>query len=91
MGDVSSITYEDMRNVTPSDTLKVPGNIAAGFGADVAGTIKFTTMGGSTNTRTILAGIIYDIAVTQIFATSTTATGIYCVYGGPLYKMRPSV
>lgn len=78
-----------MQSVTPSDTAKVPGGVAAGFGADVAGTIKFTTLAGSTNTRTILAGIIYDIAVTQIFASSTTATGVYCVYGQP-YRMRPS-
>lgn len=89
MSSVLAITYEDMADITPSDSATVPGNVAAGFGADVAGTIRFKTLAGSTHTRTILAGIIYTIAITQVLATSTTATGIYCVYANP-YKPRPT-
>jgi hypothetical protein len=89
MGSVLSITYEDMQNVTPSDTALVPGNRAAGFGADAAGTVTITTVRGTKITRTILAGLIYDVAITKIWNTSTTATGIYCVYAEP-YTATPS-
>ena len=77
------ITYEDCQNVTASDTVNVPGNQAAGFGCDVAGTIAFITKAGTTVTRTCLAGLIYNIAITRIKATGTTATGLFAVYKAP--------
>jgi hypothetical protein len=84
-GLIANITYEDMADVTASDSAAVPGNVAAGFGADVAGTITFTTLLGSKHTRTILAGLIYNIAVKQIWSTGTTATGLYVVYQSPYF------
>ena len=89
VSSILAITYEDCQNVTASDSAKVPGNRAAGFGCDVAGTIAFITVRGTTVTRTCLAGLIYNIAITQIKATGTTATGLFCVYVNP-YDPSPA-
>jgi hypothetical protein len=83
MADIRSITYDDMQNVTPSDTLLVPGRQASGFGADVAGTMTVTTIAGTKITRTVLAGVIYPVAILQIWNTNTTATGTFAVYAVP--------
>lgn len=85
MADIRSISYEDMADVTPSDATKQWGGAkpAAGFMCDVAGTVRFMTARGSTHTRTVNAGVIYPIAVQQIFTTGTTATGIAVVFALP--------
>ena len=76
MSDIRSITYEGMANVTTSDTVADPAGPFAGFMCDVAGIVKFTTLRGDTQTRTVNAGVIYPIAITRVWASVTTATGI---------------
>lgn len=90
MSSVLAVSYEDIQNVTASDTVNVPGNVAAGFGCDVAGNIAVITLKGTTVTRTCLAGVWYTCAITRIKSTGTTATGLFAIYAQP-YRERPSV
>ena len=84
MADIRSITYDDMADVTPNDsTPQWPAKPAAGFMVDVAGTVKFVTARGTTHTRTVNAGVIYPIAIKQIWNTGTTATGIAALFAMP--------
>ena len=87
MSDINAVTYTRMVEITPSDTTAQFSDPAAGFGCDVAGTIKFRMPGGKeTHTRTVLAGVLYPWAVVQIYAAGTTATGIYAVVDPALYR-----
>lgn len=90
MSDVLAVSYEDVQTVTPSDSALVPGNICAGFMVTVAGNISITTASGTHVTIPVSANLMYTIAVTKVWATSTTATGIYAIYANP-YTARPSV
>ena len=47
---------------------------------DVAGTVKFTTLGGDTDTWTCVAGEIIPLLITRVFATGTSATGLHGIY-----------
>ena len=80
MSDIQAITYDDWVNVTP---VAYPKRIwtepVAGFSCDVAGTIQVLTARKTLVTRTILAGIIYPIAILSVFSGGTTATGIAAV------------
>jgi len=83
MGSILDITYEDMADVTPSDTVAVPGGMAAGFGSDSGGTMTVITARGTTVQRTTVAGRIYNVAIQQIKSTGTSATGTFVVYARP--------
>jgi hypothetical protein len=83
MSSILDITYEDMQSITPSDTDKVPGGVAAGFGSDSGGPMTVVTLAGSTVTRTTVAGLIYNVSITQILQTGTSATGTFAVFAHP--------
>ena len=57
------------------------GNIwsqpVAGFMVTVAGTIQIKTARNTTPTLTVLAGVIYPIAILSVLSGGTTATGIF--------------
>lgn len=43
----------------------------------VAGNVKFDTLGGTTITLTVANTSVHDIAITKIYKTGTTATGLH--------------
>ena len=84
MSSILAICFDAMVDVTPSDSAAQFGaKPAAGFMCDVAGTIKFADGRGVVHTRTVLAGLIYPIAVKQVYSTGTTATGISALVAAP--------
>jgi hypothetical protein len=67
------------RPITPSDSLALTGPVGA-LTVGVTGTVTVDTVGGQTNvTLTLVAGFQTEVAVTKVYATGTTATGI-CGY-----------
>ena len=84
MTDIRAVTYEDMVGLTPSDTTKY-ANAYAGFLCTGSGVMHFLTALGRDAQFTVAADTIYPIAISQVFATSTTATGIYGLVAMP-YK-----
>jgi hypothetical protein len=76
MSNILAISYEDVIAVTASDSAPQFGTKpAAGFMVTTAGTIKIKTQRGSTPTLTVNAGVIYPIAITQVFSTGTSGVG----------------
>ncbi len=45
-----------------------------------AGAVRVTTVGGTTGTVYVAAGIPFPVRATRIWATGTTATGIVVLY-----------
>jgi hypothetical protein len=86
MSDIRAISYDDAQAVTPV----VSGNIwtepAAGFFVNVAGSIQIVTARKTNVTLTVNAGVIYPIAILSVLSGGTTATGIFAVLDGQLYK-----
>ncbi len=77
-------TY-DSAAVTPSDSVDLPLN-STGHGVrrlyiTGAGNVAVNLAGGGTATLTgLTANTIYEVAVTRVLATNTTATGIQALY-----------
>lgn len=61
--------------VTPSDTEDLP-SASRGLNVATSGTVKVTTVGGTTDAVYIAAGIIFPVRAKRVWATGTTATGI---------------
>ena len=86
MSTIAAITYEDAIAVTPSDTVADPSGPFAGFYVGAAGTVKLTTIRGTTATLlNCQAGIIYPIAFSRIWSSVTGATSILGMVAMP-YK-----
>lgn len=68
------VHYDVVQAVTPHDSNP---NVFKGFMVNVAGNVAITDTQGNTNTLTVLAGVVYNISVTKILSTGTTATGIF--------------
>ena len=65
--------------ITPSDSVALPSAVGA-LSVGASGTITVDTIGGQKNVElTFAAGYIFEVAVTKVYATGTTATGI-CGY-----------
>lgn len=65
---------------TKSDTVDDPAGVSRGFYCDVAGTLKFNDAKGNTlSITTFVAGQEYDIGISRVWSTTTTAT-IYLLY-----------
>lgn len=75
-----AVTYEGGASVTPSDTTADPAGPFAGFyvGSTSAGAVvKLQTIRGDTLTLSgVLPGVIYPIAISRIWNSTTTATSI---------------
>lgn len=65
--------------VTPDDSADLP---VAGRAINVAtdGSVRVTTVGGTTGTVYIAAGGVFPVRASRIWATGTTATGIVVLY-----------
>jgi hypothetical protein len=74
-------TSEDVFPVTPADAAGVTDGttirpVVRQVFCTGAGTIKFTTVLGITTTLTVGAGFFLQCAITRVWATGTTATGL---------------
>lgn len=78
MSDIQAVTYDDCIPVTPG-TAQNFSEPAAGFFVSVAGTIQIVTARNSNVTLTVLAGLIYPIAIHSVLSAGTTATGIFAL------------
>ncbi|KQZ96869.1 hypothetical protein ASD74_06340 [Rhizobium sp. Root564] len=68
-------TSQDAFNVTPNDNGDLPAPTYGGFWVSTPGTVKVTTKAGTV--LTLPSGQIYwNLVVTKIWATGTSATGI---------------
>lgn len=85
MGDIRSVTYEGALAVTPSDTLPLQsGALYAGFYTGSGGNITVVTSRGETvEFASTAAGIIIPVAISQVKASGTAATGIVALYVVP--------
>lgn len=76
MSSILATTYDGGAAVTQSDTTADPAGPFAGFIVQVAGLVKLTTVRGQTITVSAAVGIPVPIAVSRIWTSTTTATGI---------------
>lgn len=83
MSTIAAITYDGIVAVTAVASGNIFQDAAAGFFVNVAGNIQIIDSQGKTNTLTVLAGIIYPIAIKSILSGGTTATGIYALIAAP--------
>jgi hypothetical protein len=67
-------SYAHAAAITPSDTADSVNYRAVYVGG--AGNLKVTTKTGTDTTLAVIAGQVIPIAVTRVFSTGTTATGI---------------
>jgi hypothetical protein len=58
-----------------SDTVDLPNAVRSLY-VTVAGAVKFTTIGGTTDTWTVPANFIIPMVISRVWSTGTTATGI---------------
>jgi hypothetical protein len=76
VSDIRSITYDGLVSLTPSDTV-VFVKPYAGLYIAGAGALTITDSRGVKSTITIgVVGYILPVAVSQVWATGTAATGI---------------
>lgn len=61
--------------ITPSDTTDL-AEVSRALNVNTSGTVRLTTIGGTTATVQIAAGVAFPIRTTRIWSTGTTATGI---------------
>lgn len=66
--------------VTPSDSVDLTDGSTKGVLVGVTGNVKITYETGVTDTVALAAGVWHPMAVTRIWSTGTTATGIHAGY-----------
>ena len=64
-----------LERVTPNDTADLASACRA-LNVATAGTVRVTTVGGSTETVFIAAGAAFPVRATRVWNTGTTATNI---------------
>lgn len=62
-------------NITPSDTADI-AEASRALNVATSGTVRMTTVGGTTVTVFIAAGIAFPVRAVRIWSTGTTATDI---------------
>ena len=67
--------YRNARAVTPSDSVGL-GLTSNAITIGVAGTIKVDMAGGASGITLTLPAGLFEISVTKVYSTGTTATGI---------------
>lgn len=82
MSDIRAYAWEDLVGITPSDVV-VYAKPYAGLWVNVGGTVQFQTALGRTASVTVISGSILPFACKQVFATGTTATGIFGLVAAP--------
>jgi hypothetical protein len=85
MSDIRAVTLEGALAVTPSDTLPLAsGALFAGFYTGSGGNITVVTSRGETvEFAGTPAGVVIPVAISQVMATGTAATGILALYAKP--------
>jgi len=74
------VTYVSIQVVTPSDTVDLP-TPTRGILLSVAGTLKVDTNYDTGITLTVLnVGQVHPLQIKRVYATGTTATGIFAIY-----------
>lgn len=68
-----------LTEVTPSDGSDLP-QASRALNVTTDGTIRLTTVGGTTATVYVAAGIAFPVRVTRVWQTGTSATGIVALY-----------
>jgi hypothetical protein len=68
-----------LAGATPSDTVDLPMASRA-INTATAGAVRVTTVGGSTETVFVAAGLAFPVRATRIWQTGTTATGIVVMF-----------
>ncbi len=66
-------------SVSPSDADDLP-TASRALNVAETGTVRVTTVGGSTATLVIAAGVTFPIRAQRVWATGTTAAGIVAMY-----------
>jgi hypothetical protein len=74
--DFASGPAIDIFSITPSDATPLAETITQIVCTGTAGNICVMTAAGNKQTVPIAAGGAYDLAILQVFATGTTATGL---------------
>lgn len=64
-----------LQAVTPSDSDDLP-TVSRALNVATAGQVRVTTVGGTTETIFLAAGIAFPVRAARVWATGTTATGI---------------
>ena len=77
MSDIQAVVFDDCVVVTPVASGNIWTEPPAGFMVSVAGTIQVVTFRKTTVTLTVLAGVIYTLAILSVLSGGTTATGIF--------------
>lgn len=62
-------------SITPSDSTDLP-HASRAINVASSGTVRVTTVGGTTDTIFVAAGVPFPVRATRIWSTGTTATGI---------------
>ena len=65
--------------VTPSDVTDLPV-VSRALNVATVGSVRITTVGGTTATLHVAAGIPFPVRATRIWQTGTSATGIMVMY-----------
>jgi len=65
--------------ITPSDTADL-SHAARALNVAISGSVRVTTVGGTTATVYIAAGIAFPVRASRVWATGTTAGGIVVMY-----------
>jgi hypothetical protein len=86
MSDLGAVSYASGAAVTPSDSVADPAGPFIGFYTGVPGSspsIKVQTIAGdSVVFASPAAGIVIPLAITRVWSTGTTNTGIIGLKGG---------
>lgn len=78
--------------VTPSDATNDPAGPFAGFFVGGAGAVKVHTVRGRDVVLTgCLAGTVYEVAITRVWSTGTTATNVLGLVAVPFRGPNPGV
>jgi hypothetical protein len=65
--------------VTPSDTVDLP-NVSRALNVATAGQLRLTTVGGTTQSVYVAAGMAFPVRARRVWQTGTTATGIVAMF-----------
>ena len=91
MSNILAITYDDAIAVTASDSTADPAGPFAGFYTGSGGTIKVTTIKGTTTTFTnTQAGVVMTVPISRVWTTTTTASNVLGMVANPFKKAASS-
>ena len=67
--------------ITPNDSANIPGGIPDAILVGAAGDVRMMGEDGNVETLPLGEGI-QPLSPTRVYATGTTATGLFAIYGG---------